>query len=149
MAPVAVTLAAPRPDWLMVPLRLLRVPAEMLMLFADSAALLWLKVVADRLAAPVLTMVPPSPLRVVALTASVPLPACSILPPLLLLRVDAESVRFWLLVAMRPALLLSVPVGDARAMVVLPVPVCTISPPALEMSWAVMLSWLADTTAPS
>ena len=57
--------------------------------------------------------------------ARVPVPACSILPPVLV-RVAACSVKCWLLAAMRPPVLFREP---EVAMAVAPLPLCTIWPP--------------------
>ena len=112
-------LVGPAPVWLMLPWRLLKDAALMVIWLAAVLALSRLKLPLFMTSTPLLMSWPRWPLNALTPMLNAPVPACSSLPSVFV-RVCAASVRFCALVAMRPLVLFKLP---ARLMLALPVPV--------------------------
>ncbi|NKF96580.1 hypothetical protein GO290_03660 [Ralstonia solanacearum] len=137
--------APPMPVWLIWPLRFDSVPARICSVSAEVCPPSSVADCAVSCSAPLVPMTPRAPLRVPTFIASVPVPACSMRPPVLT-SVCAPSDRLALLVAMRPPVLSNWPgswIDRSDA------PVWTSWPCALERSCAVSASRSADAFAPS
>ena len=129
---LALMLALPWPSWVMLPALLSRVWALMLTCWATLVALVWSMLAALRAKAPLLVIWPRWPARLVALMFKLPVPACSILPSVLV-SVCAARLRLALFDAISPCVLSSNPTRlSARSVC----PICTIFPLMLLSEFA-------------